>query len=90
MDILRRRVAATPRPRRGYFVATGARLRYGTKGWDTYAQQGGAYQRDFVGVRVERCSEGTIDAMHAYFEALQLRSRIPRGGAREARGVVVR
>lgn len=57
---------------------------YGTKGWDTYAQQGGAYNRDVIGVRVERCAPGSIDAMHAYYEALHLRSKIgdPDGAAR--------
>jgi hypothetical protein len=55
---------------------------YGTHGWETYAQQGGAYQRDFVGVRVERCAPGTIDSLHAYYEALKKRSHIEHGGAR--------
>ena len=50
-------------------------------GWDTYAQQGGAYNRDFVGVRVERCAPGAIDALHAYYEALNKRSHIEDGGA---------
>ena len=54
---------------------------YGTHGWDTYAQQGGAYNRDFVGVRVERCAPGAIDALHAYYEALNKRSHIEDGGA---------
>jgi hypothetical protein len=34
------------------------------------------YNRDFVGVRVERVSEGAIDALHAYYMALQVRSAI--------------
>ena len=46
---------------------------YGTHGWETYAQQGGVYNRDFVGVRVERCAPGAIDALHAYYEALNKR-----------------
>ena len=54
---------------------------YGTHGWETYAQQGGAYNRDFVGVRVERCAPGAIDALHAYYEALNKRSHIEDGGA---------
>ena len=49
---------------------------YGTRDFDTACQQGGAYNRDFVGVRVERCAAGAIDTMHAYFEALDLRSRV--------------
>ncbi len=55
---------------------------YGTFGWETYAQQGGVYNRDFVGVRVERCAPGAIDALHAYYEALNKRSHIEDGGAR--------
>ena len=54
---------------------------YGTHGWETYAQQGGVYNRDFVGVRVERCAPGAIDALHAYYEALNKRSHIEDGGA---------
>ena len=49
---------------------------YGTKGWTTYAQQGGAYNRDIVGVRVERVERGATDAMHAYFQALHRRSLV--------------
>ena len=52
---------------------------YGTAGWKSFAQQGGAYNRDIVGVRVERCAPGAIDAMHAYFKALDLKTQI--GGA---------
>jgi hypothetical protein len=59
---------------------------YGTRGWDSYAQQGGAYNRDVVGVRVERCAPGAIDAMHSFFEALHVRSQVggnpTRGAAR--------
>ena len=54
---------------------------YGTHGWETWAQQGGVYNRDFVGVRVERCAPGAIDALHAYYEALNKRSHIEDGGA---------
>ena len=57
---------------------------YGTEGWDSWAQQGGAYNRDIIGVRVERCTPGATDAMHAYFTALQVRSEVggsPTGGA---------
>lgn len=53
---------------------------YGTRGWETYAQQGGAYNRDFVGLRVERCSPGAVDAMHAFFEALDVRTKIDDAG----------
>lgn len=57
---------------------------YGTAGWETYAQQGGAYNRDIVGVRVERCTPGATDALHAYFEALHTRSLV--GSSGEAGG----
>ena len=53
---------------------------YGTRGWETYAQQGGAYNRDFVGLRVERCSPGAVDAMHAFFQALDVRTKIDDAG----------
>ena len=49
---------------------------YGTAGWETFAQQGGVYNRDVVGVRVERCAPGAIDAMHSFFEALHVRSQV--------------
>ena len=39
----------------------------------------GSYNRDFVGVRVERCAPGAIDALHAYYEALNKRSHIEDG-----------
>ena len=58
---------------------------YGTRDFDTACQQGGAYNRDFVGVRVERCAAGAIDTMHAYFEALDLRSRVVQQAAPGAR-----
>ena len=57
---------------------------YGTRGWETYAQQGGAYNRDFVGLRVERCSPGATDAMHAFFLALDARTRVAGGEATSA------
>lgn len=49
---------------------------FGTSGFDTYAQQGGVYNRPFVGVRVERVAAGATDAMHAYFVALDLKTQI--------------
>lgn len=52
---------------------------YGTHGWDTYAQQGGAYNRDVIGLRVERVAAGATDALHAYYEALHARSLVSSG-----------
>lgn len=52
---------------------------YGTTGFDTYSQQGGAYNRPIIGVRIERVTEGAIDAMHAYFEALDVKSKVENG-----------
>ena len=49
---------------------------YGTQGWETYAQQGGVYNRPFVGVRIENVSSGATDAMHAYYCALAKASEI--------------
>lgn len=49
---------------------------FGTAGFDTFSQQGGVYNRPFVGVRIERVAAGAIDAMHAYFIALDLKTRV--------------
>ena len=49
---------------------------YGTAGFDTFSQQGGAYNRNVVGVRIERVAPGATDAMHAYFLALDARSLV--------------
>lgn len=49
---------------------------YGTAGFGRWSQQGGAYNRDIVGVRIERAPDGVVDALHAYYVALQQRSRI--------------
>ena len=42
---------------------------YGTDAFDGWCQQGGAYNRDIVGVRIERAPVGVADALHAYFQA---------------------
>lgn len=52
---------------------------YGTAGFDTFAQQGGAYNRPIVGVRIERVADGAMDAMHAYFLALDAKSKVGNG-----------
>jgi hypothetical protein len=49
---------------------------YGTRGFDTFAQQGGVYNRPFVGLRIERVAPGATDAMHAFYLALDARSRV--------------
>jgi uncharacterized FlaG/YvyC family protein len=50
---------------------------YGTN--PEISQQGGPYNRPFVGVRVERVSKGATDALHAYFQSLQKASEIGAG-----------
>jgi hypothetical protein len=49
---------------------------YGTRGFTSFAQQGGVYNRPFVGVRIENVAKGATDAMHKYFEALAAASEI--------------
>eukprot|EP00613_Pedinella_sp_CCMP2098_P044447 CAMPEP_0171775800 /NCGR_PEP_ID=MMETSP0991-20121206/56734_1 /TAXON_ID=483369 /ORGANISM="non described non described, Strain CCMP2098" /LENGTH=371 /DNA_ID=CAMNT_0012382057 /DNA_START=158 /DNA_END=1270 /DNA_ORIENTATION=+ len=75
MNILGGPALALPDARMVNFVAPQEYL-YGTGGFATYAQQGGVYNRDVVGVRIERVSEGAIEALHAYCEALDKRSEI--------------
>lgn len=64
---------------------------YGTRGYDTFAQQGGVYNRPFVGLRIERVAPGATDAMHAYYLALDARSHVGHsaevpGGVADAAG----
>jgi len=40
------------------------------------AQQGGIYNRPFVGVRIENTAPGATDAMHSYFQAVSKASEI--------------
>eukprot|EP00962_Isochrysis_galbana_P037654 scaffold13225_cov112-Isochrysis_galbana.AAC.1 len=42
-------------------------------------RQGGAYNRPIVGVRIERVADGAMDAMHAYFLALDAKSKVGNG-----------
>jgi len=49
---------------------------YGTAGFGGWSQQGGVYNRDIVGVRIERAPDGVVDALHAYYKALDMRSAI--------------
>jgi hypothetical protein len=65
---------------------------YGTSCFDTFAQQGGAYNRPIIGMRIERVADGAMDAMHAYFLALDAKSKVGAGlpglatPGRESRG----
>lgn len=52
---------------------------FGTKGFESFAQQGGVYNRPFVGLRIENVSPGATDALHAYYEALSKASEIGEG-----------
>lgn len=54
---------------------------YGTKGFETFSQQGGVYNRPFVGVRIENVTSGATDAMHKYYQALDAASKIGRVNA---------
>jgi hypothetical protein len=49
---------------------------YGTEGYDGWNQQAGVYNRNIVGVRIEHAPEGVVDALHAYYKALDMRSEI--------------
>lgn len=50
---------------------------YGTAAYDGWCQQGGVYNRDFVGVRIERAPEGVADALHAYYRVRAPAARGP-------------
>mmetsp|Transcript_1189 Transcript_1189/g.5030 ORF Transcript_1189/g.5030 Transcript_1189/m.5030 type:complete len:260 (+) Transcript_1189:59-838(+) len=49
---------------------------YGTYHYDTGNQQGGLYNGAMVGVRIEKAPSGATEALHAYFMALDKRSRV--------------
>jgi len=49
---------------------------YGTNHFTTGNQQGGLYNGAMVGVRIEQAPTGATEALHAYFMALDKRSRV--------------
>lgn len=75
MNILGGEALGLPGARMVNFVNP-AEYMYGVHGFETFSQQGGVYNRPFIGVRIERVSEGAIEALHAYYMALDKRSEI--------------
>ena len=59
---------------------------FGTKGWDSWAEQGGLYTRAYWGLRIERCPSGTIEALNHYYEALVSKENIQWEGEEGATG----
>ena len=49
---------------------------FGTRDFRTWNQQGGVYNGSMVGVRIEKAPAGATEALHAYFQALDKRSRV--------------
>lgn len=59
---------------------------FGTQGWSgskkqVTSDQMAVYNRGFVGLRIEKVAPETIEALHAYYIALQKRMELPSGNS---------